>query len=61
MVEMVKLTEMVEIVELAEKVRRVQICDLYKLTLPAGRGTNVLRNTSLISTYLKLTHFSQWV
>ena len=66
MVEMVKKTEVAEIdkiIELVENaemdamvemVENVGIVDLYKITLPTGRGTN-----ALINTYLKLTHFNQ--
>ena len=48
---LVELIEMVNIVEMVEKVEMVEnvgIGDLYKITLPVGRGPNVLMNTSLI-------------
>ena len=52
---------MVEIVGMVENVELVEIKNLYKITLPGGRATDVLINTSLIRIYLKLKHFPQWV
>ena len=56
-VEMVKIVGMAENVEMVENFEMVEMKNLYKITLPGGRATDVLINTSPIRIYLKLTNF----